>query len=74
MAEQPPIDPGDHAEDFSRRYDEDMDIAAGHVLLDLGIDPNRIGANDPDDDFKHKLSTPAMHLRRHHAGRADYAR
>ncbi len=49
MPEKPPPDPADHAEDFSRRYAQELDIAAGQVLTDLGIDPKRLGATDPED-------------------------
>ena len=59
MPETPLPNPADHAEDFSRRYANDLDVAAGQVLLDLGIDPDRIGANDPDDGFRHKVFHPS---------------
>jgi hypothetical protein len=49
MPHTPPSDPADHAEDFSRRYAEDLDIAAGDILMGLGIDPKRLGATDPED-------------------------
>jgi hypothetical protein len=49
MPENPPADPADHAEDFSRRYAHELDVASGQVLMDLGIDPDRLGATDPED-------------------------
>jgi len=49
MTGKPPPDPADHAEDFSRRYAVELDIAAGETLVDLGIDPNRLAALDPED-------------------------
>ena len=48
MTDKPPADPADHAEDFSRRYAEDLDIAAGQAMMDLGIANNQMGARDPD--------------------------
>ncbi len=49
MTARPPADPADHAVDFSRRYAQDLDIAAGETLVELGIDPNRLAALDPED-------------------------
>ncbi len=49
MTDQPPLDPADHAENFSRRYAQELDIAAGEVLMDIGIDPKQLGATDPED-------------------------
>ena len=48
MTDKPPADPADHAEDFSRRYAEDLDIAAGQAMMDLGIANNQMGVRDPD--------------------------
>ena len=48
MIEKPPADPADHAEDFSRRYAEDLDIVAGQAMMDLGIPDDQMGARDPD--------------------------
>jgi hypothetical protein len=48
MTGTPPTDPADHAEDFSRRYAEDLDIVAGQAMMDLGIPDNKMGARDPD--------------------------
>src|SRR5581483_10452245 len=49
MPDAPPPDPADHAEDFARRYARELDIAAGQVLMELGIDPDRLAALDPED-------------------------
>jgi len=46
MTEKPPKDPADHAEDFSRRYAEDLDIVAGQAMMDLGISNGKMGARD----------------------------
>src|SRR4051794_1442067 len=46
MPEKPPADPADHAEDFSRRYAEDLDIVAGQAMMDLGIPDNQMGERD----------------------------
>jgi hypothetical protein len=46
MHDKPPIDPADHAEDFSRRYAEDLDIVAGQAMVDLGIPDNQMGERD----------------------------
>jgi hypothetical protein len=55
---KPPNDAADHAEDFSRRYAEELDIAAGEVLMGLGIDPTRLGGTDPED-LSYKTFHPA---------------
>ena len=46
MTEKPPTDAADHAEDFSRRYSEDLDIVAGQTMMDLGIPDDKMGARD----------------------------
>lgn len=56
--DQPPTDPADHAEDFSRRYAEDLDIVAGQVMMDLGIPNNQMGARDPDRNSEHHSFFP----------------
>lgn len=55
--DSPPANAADHAEDFGRRYAEDLDIAAGQVLMDLGIDPYRLARLDPED-FQRKTFFP----------------
>ena len=46
MTEKPPTDPADHAEDFRRRYAEDLDIVAGQAMMDLGVPDDQMGARD----------------------------
>ena len=48
LAARPPTDPADHAEDFSRRYAEDLDIVAGQAMLDFKLaDGQRVPATPP---------------------------
>jgi hypothetical protein len=44
--DKPPADPAEHAEDFSRRYADDLDIVAGQAMMDLGIPNDKMGARD----------------------------
>jgi hypothetical protein len=46
MTENPRTDPAEHAEDFSHRYAEDLDIVAGQTMIDLGIPDDKMGARD----------------------------
>jgi hypothetical protein len=46
MPERPPTDPADHAEDFSRRYEEPLDWHGGLLMEEVGIPSDRIGARD----------------------------
>ncbi len=59
MTEKPPSDPADHAEDFSRRYAEDLDIVAGQAMMDLGIPNHQMGARDPDRNREHYSFFPS---------------
>ena len=59
MTDRPPIDPADHAEDFGRRYAQDLDIASGQVMLDLGLSSHQMGARDPDRNSEHHTFFPA---------------
>jgi hypothetical protein len=45
--EKPPTDPADHAEDFSWRYAEDLEIDVGQAMIDLGLDGDEMGVRDP---------------------------
>lgn len=56
--DRPPPDPADHAEDFARRYAADLDIVAGQVFLDLGLQDDRMGARDPDRNSEHHSFFP----------------
>src|SRR3954465_2870002 len=58
MPEQPPPDPADHAQDFARRYAEDLDIVAGQAMMDLGIPDDQMGARDPDRNREHHCFFP----------------
>jgi len=44
--DRPPADPAEHAQEFSRRYAEDLDIVAGQAMMDLGIPDDQMGARD----------------------------
>jgi hypothetical protein len=59
MREKPPSDPADHAEDFSHRYAQELDIVAGQAMMDLGIPDNRMGARDPDRRSEHHSFFPS---------------
>ena len=41
-----PVDPADHAEDFSHRYADKLDWLAGIRMEELGIHEDQIGSND----------------------------
>ena len=58
MPETPSSDPADHAEDFARRYADDLDIVAGQAMMDLGIPNDRMGARDPDRSREHHSFFP----------------
>ena len=56
--EKPPTDSVEHAEDFSRRYAEVLDIVAGQTMMDLHLPDNRMGARDPDRNREHHSFFP----------------
>ena len=58
MNEKPPPDPADHAEDFSRRYARELEIASGQVVIDLGLSAYQMGARDPDRNSEHHTFFP----------------
>jgi hypothetical protein len=58
MTEKPLTDPADHAEEFSRRYADDLDIVAGQAMLDLGLTNHQMGARDPDRRSEHHAFFP----------------
>jgi hypothetical protein len=58
MPDRPPTDLADHAEDFSRRYSDDLDIVAGQAMMDLHIPNDQIGARDPDRNREHHSFFP----------------
>jgi hypothetical protein len=57
--EHPPTAPADHAEDFSHRYAEALDILAGQAMMDLGIADDQIGARDSDRESEHHCFFPS---------------
>jgi hypothetical protein len=59
MPQKPPSDSADHAQDFSRRYAEDLDIVAGQAMMDLAIPDSQMGARDPDRHSEHHSVFPA---------------
>jgi hypothetical protein len=48
LIDRPPENAADHAEAFSRRYAEDLEIVAGQAMIDLGVPDDKMGARDPD--------------------------
>jgi hypothetical protein len=56
--EKPPPDPGDHAQDFSRRYADWADYLVSQRMLDLDIDASRIGTPDFDHGIQHAAFQP----------------
>ena len=59
MPDKPPPNPADHAQEFSRRYAEDLDIVAGQAMLDLGLSNSQMGGRDPDRSGEHHSFFPA---------------
>jgi hypothetical protein len=53
-----PSDPAEHAVDFSRRYAEDLEIATGQVMLDLGLSAHEMGLRDPHRNLEHHAFFP----------------
>ena len=47
MPNAPPQDPADHAEDFARRYAQEMDYLTGDRMTELGIPTDKIGSRTP---------------------------
>jgi hypothetical protein len=58
MTDKAPSDPAEHAQDFSRRYADDLDIVAGQAMLDLGLTNHQMGARDPDRMSEHHCLFP----------------
>jgi hypothetical protein len=56
--DEPPDDPGDHAQDFSRRYADWADYVVAQRMLDLGIHPSKIGTPDPEHGIPHAAFHP----------------
>jgi hypothetical protein len=53
-----PADPAEHAVDFSRRYADDLEIATGEVMIDLGLTQHEMGLRDPDRNREHHTFFP----------------
>lgn len=47
MPNRPPPDPADHAEDFARRYAQELDYLTGDRMVELGIPTAQIGSRTP---------------------------
>lgn len=47
MSEKPPPDPADHAEDFARRYAQELDYLTGDRMTELGIPTDKTGSRIP---------------------------
>jgi hypothetical protein len=58
MPDTPPTDPADHAEDFSHRYADDLEIATGQVMMDLGLTRHEMGSRDPGRNLEHHTFYP----------------
>ena len=58
MTDKPPTEPADHAEDFSRRYVIDLEIATGEVMLELGLSEHEMGSRDPSRGLEHHTFYP----------------
>jgi hypothetical protein len=58
MPDAPPTDPAEHAEDFSRRYVNDLEIATGQVMIDLGLTQHEMGLRDPSRNLEHHTFFP----------------
>lgn len=58
MPDRTPTDPADHAEDFSRRYADDLEIAVGQAMLDLGLADEQMGARDTTRHLEHHVFYP----------------
>ena len=58
MTDTPPPDPVDHATDFSHRYADDLEIAVGEVMLDLGLSNQEMGSRDPSRGLEHHTFYP----------------
>ena len=58
MTEKPPEDTADHAEDFSRRYADDLEIATGEVMIELGLSDDEMGLRDPARNLEHHTFFP----------------
>ncbi len=51
-------DPAAHARDFAHRYFEPLNYLVENRMMELGIDPAKIGVGDPDHDIRHAALMP----------------
>ncbi len=56
--DNPPTDPAEHAQDFAKRYAQDLDIVAGQTMLDLGLTDDQMGARDHERRSEHYCFFP----------------
>ena len=71
-ARQIPAHPELHARDFAGCYAEPLNYLVENRMMELGIDPAKIGVGDPDHDIRHAaFHAPRGGWRRQHAGRED---
>ena len=58
MTDKPPADPAAHAEDFARRYAEDLEIVAGQAMIDMRLTDRQTGVRDPTRGLAHHCFLP----------------
>lgn len=58
MPEKPAPNPADHAEDFARRYADELELVAGELMLNLGLPDHQIGALDHERGSEHHCFFP----------------
>jgi hypothetical protein len=51
-------DPKAHARDFAERYAEPINYHVENRMMELGIDPAKIGVGDPDHGIRHAAFMP----------------
>jgi hypothetical protein len=59
MPDKPPAGPADHAQDFARRYADELEIATGEVMLQLGLSNDEMGLRDPSRRLEHHTFFPS---------------
>jgi hypothetical protein len=57
-ARQIPAHPQLHARDFAERYAEPLNYHVENRMMELGIDPAKIGASDADHGIRHAAFMP----------------
>jgi hypothetical protein len=51
-------DPAEHARDFAERYAEPMNYHVENRMMELGIDPLKLGVGDPEHGIQHAAFVP----------------